>query len=119
MAERSDTQHYWQLLLLTNLQKLSQITLTAPVEDAFRLLDMVPEHIAGYDCHATLLHLTNLASPFFLRDARIVHLAHHGTDTPSVNHQAILVPCHFGQSPWFLNLSPRFPQNENQAYESQ
>ena len=93
MTEWPHSQHYGQLGYLTHLKELSQTTLPTPIEHALGLLDMVPEHIAGDDGHATLFHLPHFPTPLVGRDARIVHFTHHRTDTPSVDHQTILIPC--------------------------
>ena len=69
MAERSYAQYDGQLLLFTNLQELTQVALTTPVEHALRLLDMIPEHITGDNRYPAILHLPHFLSPFGLRNA--------------------------------------------------
>ena len=92
MAEWTNTKHHGQLLCLAHLQEVPQVALAAPVENTLSFLDMIPEHIARNDRHPTLFHLPHFIYPFCSRNTRIVHLAHHRTDTTSVEHQTILVP---------------------------
>ena len=87
MAERTDAEHYGQLLFTAYLEESPQVALSVPAEDALLLLDVVPED-------AALLHLVNLLLPLVGGDSRVVDLAHDRTDTPSVNHQAESVPRH-------------------------
>ena len=94
MTERTHAQDDRHLFLLAYLQEAPQVALAVPAEDALFLLHMIPEHVGGNDCHPTLFHLSHLLLPLVGRYARIVNLAHHGTDAPAVHHQAIPVPCH-------------------------
>ena len=94
MTERAKTQDDGQLLLLAYLEETAQVTLSVPAEDTFLLLYMVPEDVGGNDSHPTLFHLTHLGGPLVGRNTGVVHLAHHGTDAMSVNHQALTIPLH-------------------------
>ena len=99
MTERSYAQHHRQALRLTHLKECPEVALSAPVEDTLRFLYMVPEHVAGNDGDTAFFHLPHFPTPLVGRDARIVHFTHHRTDTPSVDHQTILIPCNHWHLP--------------------
>jgi hypothetical protein len=53
---------------------------------------MTPEHVGGDDRHPTLFHLAHFRLPLVGRHTGIVNLAHHGTDAPTVDQQAVTIP---------------------------
>ena len=94
MTERPHAQHHRQTLSLADLQELTQIALSAPIELVLYLLDVVPKHVAGDDGDTALFHLPDLIPPLVGRDARIVYLAHRRNHAPSIHHQALPIPRH-------------------------
>ena len=101
VAEGANAQHDGHVLLLAYFEEASQIALAIPSEDALLFLYVVPEDVGGYHGHPTLFHLSHLCAPLVGRDARIVYLAHDGTDAAAVHHEAMAVPSdrrHLGTS---------------------
>ena len=63
VTEGTQAQDDWHIFLLTDFEETSQITLAAPVEDAFLFLNVVPEDIGGEDGHASFFHLSYFVLP--------------------------------------------------------
>ena len=96
MAERAYAQHHGHAFGLANLKEAAQVALSAPVEYALLLLDMVPKHIVGDDCHAAILHLPHLALPLVGGYSGVMHLAHHGHHALAAYDKAARIPLYFG-----------------------
>ena len=92
MTERTDTEYDGHILLPAHLQKSAQITLSAPIEDAFLFLYMIPEYISGYHGYATLLHLMYFCRPCIRRQTGIMYLAHNRDHTMSIDNQTPGIP---------------------------
>ena len=94
VTEGADSEHYGQSLGLADFEEAAQVALSVPPEDAFLLLDVVPEHIGGDNGHTALLHFTHLALPFVGGDAAVLDFAHHGNHAVAVDDEALAVPRH-------------------------
>ena len=94
MTERAKAQHHRHVLLLANLKESAQVALPAPIVYAFHFFHMIPKNVCGHNGHAAFFHFPHFISPFVLRNARIMHLAHHRHHSFAIKYKALVIPMH-------------------------
>src|SRR5258708_25230536 len=91
MAPRADAHDNLQSDLMGQLDKATQIARTGPVPLAFDFLMVNPKDIAGDDIDSARLHFEQFVSPFALRVARIMKLAHYRCPQPAIKPETLAI----------------------------
>src|SRR5258708_11771052 len=91
MAPRADAHDNLQSDLMGQLDKATQIARPGPVPLAFDFLMVNPKDIAGDDIDAARLHFEQFVSPFALRVARIMKLAHYRCPQPAIKPETLAI----------------------------